>query len=462
MRNKKIALIYFYHARFDYTPLDLGYIAAYLIKNKHPANKIELLGIEADELHFFKKKNNYQSKVRKRVDDILKNNPDYAFFFLDNIIKTTLYYELLSLEFSAIIKPLSPHTKIGIHSYHINQEKSVKILKKHDQVDFIFRGEPEKIFLNFFRFKKKTRVKGITFRENNEIIASPDEKMLNDLKELPSPYLTGFFNDFIKNKRFKYVFLSTNRGCPFACHYCYRGTKFPKIRYFPIARVLDELAYLWDVGVVDIVVLDDNFIVSPDKFFSFVRAYKKRFPYGNTPDLGIMTRPEIFTEKIVKAMAEINVDRVQIGLQSINPKVQYLMNRPADFNFKIFSKVKGWLKKYNIKLRQIDLIFGLPGDNFAHFKKALDFAVSLGPKMMQIKQLHFIENSLLAKQKNRYGIKAGKLRFFNVPYVNSSNGFTEADMLRSADYASRIAKKYPEIKFRLLSKHNKNADLSRS
>ena len=58
---------------------------------------------------------------------------------------------------------------------------------------------------------------------------------LNDL-EIPSPMLSGVFDDIIKNNP-DYVFnitLETNRGCPFQCTFCDWGSlTYAKIRKFP-------------------------------------------------------------------------------------------------------------------------------------------------------------------------------------------------------------------------------------
>jgi len=64
-----------------------------------------------------------------------------------------------------------------------------------------------------------------------------------DLNELPSPYLTGLLDKFLKDGLIP--LFETNRGCPFSCTFCTWGlASLNKVRKFSMERVLAELDYV--------------------------------------------------------------------------------------------------------------------------------------------------------------------------------------------------------------------------
>ena len=79
---------------------------------------------------------------------------------------------------------------------------------------------------------------------------------IDDLDDLPSPYLTGVFDDIIE-KHPDCLFsmtIETNRGCPFACTFCDWGSlTYAKIKKHNLEKVVSELdwaiknpiGYMW-------------------------------------------------------------------------------------------------------------------------------------------------------------------------------------------------------------------------
>ena len=93
--------------------------------------------------------------------------------------------------------------------------------------------------------------------------------------DIPSPYLTGVFDDIIANNE-GYVFngtLETNRGCPFACTFCdWGGVARSKISKLEDSLVNETIEYILKFkSVKRLEILDANFgIFERDKHLSLI------------------------------------------------------------------------------------------------------------------------------------------------------------------------------------------------
>lgn len=73
---------------------------------------------------------------------------------------------------------------------------------------------------------------------NNRLIYHPD-KLVRDLGELPSPYITGLLDPFLTGQLVP--IFETNRGCPYSCTFCAWGVAaLSKVRSFPLGRIYQE------------------------------------------------------------------------------------------------------------------------------------------------------------------------------------------------------------------------------
>jgi len=212
-----------------------------------------------------------------------------------------------------------------------------------------------------------------------------------------------------------------------------------------------ELKYIYDKGVRSVFVLDDNFFTTKKRLFEVATAYKKTFSGKKKIKFGIMIRPELLDREVIKCFKDINVSWVQIGLQSINPDVQYFMSRPKDFDFNIYKRIFSWMDEYGIKLRQLDIIYGMPGDSLGYFKKTMRFAISLQPTVMQIKQLRYISDTLMEINQEKYKIKISKSGLLTVPFVKSSLNFSARDMNSAVKFVLASMKNNPKIFHKLIA-----------
>lgn len=90
-------------------------------------------------------------------------------------------------------------------------------------------------------------IPGLLINKNGKVINTGDAKRIESLADIPSPYLTGVFDQLIKDNPgvMWQGTLETSRGCPFACTFCDWGSlTYNKVKKFELERVFDELEWM--------------------------------------------------------------------------------------------------------------------------------------------------------------------------------------------------------------------------
>ena len=100
---------------------------------------------------------------------------------------------------------------------------------EHPYVDVLVHGEGELTFANFLRQhmgdQQYHEVQGLTYKTpdvTEGFISNPNALRINNLDELPSPFLNGTFDEMLKRYGSKITgaLWETNRGCPYFCTFC--------------------------------------------------------------------------------------------------------------------------------------------------------------------------------------------------------------------------------------------------
>ena len=140
---------------------------------------------------------------------------------------------------------------------------SVEWMQQHTDIDILIPYYGEQVFTNILReYNNKKEYNSLDGVITQQVYNKSLPKI--DYDAIPSPYLNGFFDHLIKNKReqtegIRCVFES-NRGCPYSCVFCDIGAKqYQKVKKFDLLRVKKELEWIVTnkINVVD--VADANF-----------------------------------------------------------------------------------------------------------------------------------------------------------------------------------------------------------
>ena len=73
------------------------------------------------------------------------------------------------------------------------------------------------------------RIPGVRTLDKGEIVMGQPTDLVDDLGVLPSPYLTGFFDELLQSSLLMPI-LQNVRGCPYQCCFCVSGSQPPTAR----------------------------------------------------------------------------------------------------------------------------------------------------------------------------------------------------------------------------------------
>ncbi len=160
-------------------------------------------------------------------------------------------------------------TILGGQHFSFTAEES---LKEYPDIDYIVRGEGEVTLVELIRALRERkgidRVKGLSFRNNGEVIRTKPRPLIENLDSLPFPAyhlveknMREYHFSMMAGKSTKYMILEGSRGCNHRCSFCtqwrhWNGkwrTKSPK-------RIADEMEHLHQTfGGEFLWLTDDNF-----------------------------------------------------------------------------------------------------------------------------------------------------------------------------------------------------------
>lgn len=271
--------------------------------------------------------------------------------------------------------------------------------------DYLLPGEGESSFGRLLPLLKKGRP------PKCQILPS---RPLPDLRESPSAVLQGALNP-AHNKG---MLWELSRGCPFQCAFCCESRGLKGVRYFDEERLCAELAAFRRGGVEQIFVLDPTFNVNKERALRLLRLFREEAPEIH---FTLEIRAELIDQEMAAALSAL-YGSLQIGLQSADTGVMEKLNRR--FDPEAFQRGISHLNTFGATFG-LDLIYGLPGDTLAGFRRSLDFALFQLPNHLDIFCLSLFPGTQLYEEAASRGIDFEK----RPPYhILGRPGFTKADL----------------------------------
>ena len=161
--------------------------------------------------------------------------------------------------------------------------------------------------------------------------------------------------------------METMRGCPYSCHYCYYHKDFKKLNYFSLERVERELKYILEREPRGVYLMDPTFNTNKKRSKEILRIIIK---HNKKSTLHVELKAELLDEEMVDLLHKAGTDYIEIGIQSTNEKTLKLINR--NFEPDKFRENVLLLNKKNLPY-EIQLIDGLPADNYETLKNSVDW-----------------------------------------------------------------------------------------
>ena len=297
------------------------------------------------------------------VAEILDRDPWLVGFtcYLWNIDRT--------LWIAARLKERRPDVRIILGGPEVTADNAWVL--DHPAVDFAAIGEGEQTFVDLLAALIRHDVPADTIAGLH--VAGrplpPPRKPLPNLDLVSSPYLAGILDAADE----QLLLLETIRGCIFKCKFCYYPKAYDDLYFLSREKIVANLRHAAERGAREVVLLDPTLNQRRD-FAGFVRLLAecnrdRQFTYFGE------LRAEGITPEIARLLRDANFTEVEIGLQSIDPVAQELMDRKN--NLRSFERGVRALRDAGIEV-EVDLIIGLPGDTAESVRRGMHYLQGSG------------------------------------------------------------------------------------
>mgnify|MGYP004610582877 FL=1 len=298
------------------------------------------------------------------------------------------------------IKKILPKITIWAGGPEVSYD-APQFLKRHPEVDGIMCAEGEQTLTELIRYyeteksqgKSLDEINGIVYQENRMIHQTPLRDIMN-MDDLVFPY------EDLKDFEHKIIYYESSRGCPFSCSYCLSSID-KKLRFRSFYLVEKELEFFLVHKVPQVKFVDRTFNCKKSHAIA-IWTYIKEHDNGIT-NFHFEVAADLLTEDEIALIQTMRPGLIQleIGVQSTNEKTLAEIHRKTDFE-EITRKVKAVQKGENVH-QHLDLIAGLPYENYESFGHSFNDVYALKPEQLQLGFLKVLKGSYMAEAAEGYG-----------------------------------------------------------
>lgn len=345
------------------------------------------------------------------LDRILATKPDLVAFscYIWNINRVASLIPLL--------RQKRPQVRILLGGPEVSYRAEDALLAL--DADYILSGEGEEPFARFLnQFPDPKGIDGLSYRTDSGLVVS--EPYLTDV--IPkSPYTPEYFATL--NGRIAY--LETSRGCPFSCAFCLSG-RCGKPRFYPMERAKEELLLLANSGSKTVKLVDRTFNANPKRAYElWAFLLEKLDELPSDVCFHFEIGGDLLDEASLELLSRFPAGRVQleIGLQSFSERTLQSVCRKTD-NERLKENIRRLVAMKNMHIH-IDLIAGLPYEDYFTFAESFNTAFALRPQMLQLGFLKLIYGSKMREERETYPCTYAK----DAPYEVESTPWLSSEEL---------------------------------
>lgn len=336
--------------------------------------------------------------INQRLDfiaeELFRKQPDVVLFscYIWNV-------EMLR-QLCPILKKIMPDCVIGFGGPEVSYE-SETFLRENPAVDFVMRGEGELVFTKYLEHLDAGNpatlgeIESLTYRQGEEIFSTPQMHPM-DLALLPFPYEDDFSD--VQNQ---IIYYESSRGCPYHCGYCLSSVE-NGVRFVPLDKVLPDLQKFLDKNVPQVKFIDRTFNCKKSHAMAIWKYLHEHdngvtnFHFEITADL-IDQETIDFLKTVRKGLFQF-----EIGVQSTNPQTIRAINRNVDFA--ALSEIVQQIKDGGNIHQHLDLIAGLPYEDYDSFRCSFNDVYALHPEQLQLGFLKVLKGSMLHQKQKEFEI----------------------------------------------------------
>ncbi len=305
------------------------------------------------------------------------------------------------------LKNLCPSVKIWVGGPEVSYDCE-SFLRSLLQVDGVLYGEGEKSFpalIEYYAAREKdanplskTFPDGAAWLDENGIFHQTSPQPLTPMEDLPFIYDEAGRMDGFKNR---IIYYETSRGCPFSCSYCLSSID-KKLRFRPLDTVKKELAFFLEQRVPQVKFVDRTFNCKKSHamaIWQFICDHDNgvtNFHFEIAAD--ILDEEEIALLKTMRP----GLVQLEIGVQTANHDTIHSINRKMDLAR--VAQVTEKIRQFHNIHQHLDLIAGLPLEDYESFGHSFDVVYQMKPSQLQLGFLKVLKGSPMQAQASQYGI----------------------------------------------------------
>lgn len=282
-------------------------------------------------------------------------------------------------------------------------------LEDMPQVTGIMKGEGEETFLALagYYLEGKGRleeISGIVFRKEDVIVDNGFREPV-DLDRIP------FIYESPENFENRIIYYESSRGCPFSCSYCLSSID-RKLRFRSLSLVKKELQFFLDHRVPQVKFVDRTFNCRHEHAME-IWKYILEHDNGVT-NFHFEVSADLFREDELELIGRMRPGLIQleIGVQSANPETLEAVHRKTDLE-KLRRNVEK-IRSFHSVHQHLDLIAGLPCEDYESFRRSFDFVYFMKPDQLQLGFLKVLKGSLMEEKAREYGITCKSMEPYEV------------------------------------------------
>ena len=325
------------------------------------------------------------------LEEIYKRKPDILCFSV--YIWNLDYVESVAREF----KKICPDTPVWVGGPEVSYEVE-DFLTSHPEIDGVMIGEGEETFREVCGYYAGNReldsIQGIAYRDNNGIRVT-ESRAIMDMSRIPFCYDT--MEDFSN----RIIYYESSRGCPFSCSYCLSSVD-KSLRFRDTELVKKELLFFINQKVPQIKFVDRTFNCNHAHAMEIWRFIKEHD--NGVTNFHFEISADLINEEELKLISDMRPGLIQleIGVQSTNEVTIKEIHRTMKLE-RLKEVVRAIQSGANVH-EHLDLIAGLPYEDYDSFAGSFDEIYELKPNQLQLGFLKVLKGSFMYEHAKEYGI----------------------------------------------------------
>ena len=292
--------------------------------------------------------------------------------------------------------------------YSIEGKQAVK--EEKDIEDKHFAGEDNVYPTNYIDMSKLQKLQGIAVWDfsGEAALGNAESNIGNKTKIINTGFATLMdmdtipfvYEDFHLFEH-KILYYETSRGCPFCCSYCLSSVdKTVRFRSLPIVK--KELDTFLEAKVPQVKFVDRTFNCNRQRAID-IWSYLVEHDNGIT-NFHFEISSDLLGEEELELFAKMRPGLIQleIGVQSTNGETVDAIHRHMDLE-KLFHYVDRVHALGNIH-QHLDLIAGLPYENYERFGVSFDDLYAHKPDQLQLGFLKVLKGTVMEEEVKKYNI----------------------------------------------------------